>query len=617
MVKGAKSLVLLLMVLLVALPVSLAVTSVGHIKLLAVYQEGDGFKGSPADVQLEIKDGGGRVFMETIPLSKVDTQISTRFAKEMACKFAEVDCSRYDFFYTIKSPAGIVGGPSAGGAISALTVAMLLDLDIDQDAAMTGTINSGGLIGPVGSLKEKIEAANSSGIKKVLIPAVQEFLEDDNTTTIADYGAELDVEVVPVYTLREALQELTGKEFPEDEVEISVPDTYYDVMKDVSQKLCTRSDELLGNLNVFDLNGKKEIDFGQVEKQKDLQELAEKGKKAFDEGSYYSAASYCFGAGVKASTLLYEMENMTAEEASQEAERLAEDITDFDKKIESMDKNTLTDLQTYMIVKERVLEAKHDLVTGGNDSETFGYVKERLNSAVAWSGFFGTGGTEYNLDEKSLEGSCSEILADVDERFQYLNLFFPDLLNDLRDNLLTAHKHQESGDYALCIYLAGRTKAEANIIVTMLGVREEYISDLADQKMDAAKKAVTKQISKGIFPIIAYSYYEYATSLREDDPGSALLYSEYALELSDIDIYFEKKAEGIDWLLVQRKLKEYAPTATFIWGVVLGWLLCWVLFRERIRNKSYATYTSPAASAPKKTKKKSKARKTRTNIRLR
>lgn len=618
MVKGAKTLVSLLMFLLLALPFSLAVNSVGHIKLLAVYEEDGAFKGSPADVQLEIKDGSGRVFMETIPLSKVDTQISTRFAKEMACKFADIDCSRYDFFYTIKSPAGIVGGPSAGGAISALTVAMLLDLDIDQDAAMTGTINSGELIGPVGSLKEKIEAANSSGIKKVLIPAVQEFLEDDNTTTIADYGVELDVKVVPVYTLREALQELTGKDFPEDEVNISVPDTYYDTMKNVSERLCRRSDELLGNLDVFNLDGKKEIDFAQVEKQKELNELAEKGKEAFDEGSYYSAASYCFGAGVKASTLLYEMKNMTAEEESQEAERLAKDITDFDKKIESTDKNTLTDLQTYMIVKERVLEAKHDLVTGSNDSSTFGYVKERLNSAVAWSEFFGTGGTEYNLDEKSLEGSCSEILADVDERFQYLNLFFPDLLNDLRDNLLTAHKHQQSGDYALCIYLAGRTKAEANIIVTMLGVREEYISDLADQKMDAAKKAVTKQISKGIFPIIAYSYYEYATSLKDDDPKSALLYSEYALELSDIDIYFEKKEARIDWLLVHRKLKEYAPTATFIWGVVLGWLLCWVLFRERIMNKSYTTHTSPAAGAPKKPKKKkSKARKTRTNIRLR
>ncbi|MBW2997857.1 serine protease-like protein, partial [Candidatus Woesearchaeota archaeon] len=151
----------------------MAVTSTGHIKLLAVFQEDEVFKGSPADVELEIKDGTGRVFLETIPLSKVDTQISTRFAKEMACKFADVDCSRYDFFYTIKSPAGIVGGPSAGGAISALTVAMLKDLEVDQEAAFTGTINSGELIGPVGSLKEKLVAAKESGIKTVLIPAVQ------------------------------------------------------------------------------------------------------------------------------------------------------------------------------------------------------------------------------------------------------------------------------------------------------------------------------------------------------------------------------------------------------------------------------------------------------------
>ena len=310
------------------------------------------------------------------------------------------------------------------------------------------------------------------------------------------------------------------------------------------------------------------------------------------------------------------MKNLTEEERAAEAEELKSRIDDFDALTEEREKLTITDLQTYMIVKERILEARQYLFTGNNDSASFGYVNERLNSAVAWSRFFGKEGEVYNLDEESLEESCSEILADVEERFQYLNLFFPGLLNDLKNNLLTAHKHYETKEYALCIYLASRTKAEANIMVTMLGVKEDFVDELIEQKIKAAKRAVTKQIDKGIFPIIAYSYYEYATSLQEEEVYSALLYSEYALELSDIDIYFEKKAQGRDWSGIKPKLKQYAPTATFIWGLILGLLLCWLILRERRKGKKAPKPAEKVRKVKRKPVRRKKGR-TRTSLRLR
>ncbi|MBU2561873.1 MAG: hypothetical protein KKD17_06250, partial [Nanoarchaeota archaeon] len=475
--KRVNTLILALFVLSLAIPFSAAITNTGHIKLLAVYQEDGTFTGSPADVQLEIKPGSGRVFLETIPLSKVDTQISTRFAKEVACKYADVDCNGYDFFYTIKSPAGIVGGPSAGGAISALTVAMLKDLPVDQDTAMTGTINSGELIGPVGSLRAKISAAKDAGIKTVLIPAVQATQKEDNTTDSIEYGKELGVEVVAVATLSDALTQLTGKEFTYEDKEINVPESYLKLMEDVAEDLCSRSEGLLGEVDVFDVKGKEEINLEWVNLQKEAQNMTEKGRRAQEKGNTYSAASYCFGANVKAHTLIYKVLDLTEEDTAEESAALQRKIDDFDKLTERRKKETITDLQTYMIVKERILEARQYLSTG-NDSSPFGYVDERLNSAVVWSVFFGNEGEEYNLDEESLKGSCEEILAEVDERFQYLNLFFPGLLNDLRNNLLMAHKHYETGEHALCIYLASRTKAEANIMVTMLGVKEEVVDEV-------------------------------------------------------------------------------------------------------------------------------------------
>jgi predicted S18 family serine protease len=607
MIKGVTTALIAILMLAACMPAALAVASTGHIKLLAVYQEGDNFKGSPADVQLEIKKGSGRVFLETIPLSKVDTQISTRFAKEMACKFADMDCSGYDFFYTIKSPAGIVGGPSAGGAISALTVAMLKDLEVDQESAMTGTINSGELIGPVGSLKEKISAAKEAGIKKVIVPAVQEEQNEDNTS-IEEYASEIGVQIVGASTLGDAVSELTGKEFAQEDRDITVPESYRDVMMNVAQGLCERSDTLISEFDVFDLKDKKEIVFEWVKLQEEVQNLTEKGDAAFERGDYYSAASYCFGANVKARTLIYSIKKMTDEERLAEAEMLKQEIDTFDKATEKRDKETITDLQTYMIVKERVLEAKQELTTGGNDSASFGYVNERLNSAVAWSEFFGKGGERYNLDEESLKKSCQEIVGEVDERFQYLNLFFPGLLNDLRNNLLMAHKNYEDGEYALCIYLASRTRAEANILVTMMGVKDEVVDGVLDLKVKAAKNAVSKQIDKGTFPIIAYSYYEYSTSLQEENNYAALLYAEYALELSDLDIYFEKKTKGFGTALTRETLKEYLPTVIFIWGLLLGYLLCWIIIRERRKTGTSTAKNNRKPFFPKK--------RTKTRIRL-
>ena len=53
----------------------------GHMRLLAVSETENGQEGGIADLFLEIEEGSGRVFLETFPLTRLDTQISTRFAK--------------------------------------------------------------------------------------------------------------------------------------------------------------------------------------------------------------------------------------------------------------------------------------------------------------------------------------------------------------------------------------------------------------------------------------------------------------------------------------------------------------------------------------------------------
>jgi len=88
--------------------------------------------------------------------------------------------------------------------------------------------------------------------------------------------------------------------------------------------------------------------------------------------------------------------------------------------------------------------------------------------------------------------------------------------------------------------------------------------EVIDLKLDVARQTLIKNQRKNIFPIIAYSYYEYAKSLQNYDKPSALLFAEYALELSNLDIYFTEKK-----MPVIKKVKS-PPKELFIFLIMLG-----------------------------------------------
>src|SRR3989338_8440804 len=107
---------------------------IGHITLLAVSEATQ--IGSTADLYLRVQDGSGGVYIDTFPLTKLDTQLSTRFAQQIACDFVEEECTDKDFFYTIRSDATIIGCPSAGAALTTLTIAMIDDLKVNESVAI-------------------------------------------------------------------------------------------------------------------------------------------------------------------------------------------------------------------------------------------------------------------------------------------------------------------------------------------------------------------------------------------------------------------------------------------------------------------------------------------------
>ncbi len=275
----------LFLIILIILTTTVAAQGPYHLKLLAVQETDEGFKGSDADLFLELKEGSGRVFLDTFPLTKMDTQISTRFAKEIACNHFELNCQDYDFIYTIKSGANIIGGPSAGAAIATLTTIAVLDLDYNKKVSITGTINSGGLIGPVGGVKEKLEAAKDSKLTKVLIAQGNNL--GKNETDLVEYGKNnLSLDVIETLDLDEVLFHFTGKDLNHKERNFSINEDYSKIMKDLQTLLCKRT-ELIEEQ--FDKEGLP------LNISKNIIKIKGKSKNASINNDHYSAASYCFG----------------------------------------------------------------------------------------------------------------------------------------------------------------------------------------------------------------------------------------------------------------------------------------------------------------------------------
>jgi uncharacterized protein len=280
---------LLFIIALLMLPQAVVAVE-GHTTLLATEQPV--MRGVSADLYLRIEPGTGSVFMETVPLTKVDTQISTRYAKEIACRYLNTNCDAYDFYYTIRAGTGIIGGPSAGAAMAALTVSLLEGASLNKSVAITGTINSGNVIGSVGGLPEKLEAASDAGIKKVLIPkGGRSATVNNQSIDLYQYGEALGVEVVEVFTLAEVMKEFTGNTFIIDSSPVSIDPQYSKIMESLAAQLCERTNSLSGTITA----------------QYDVQEIAanltRQGTDAWNAGQYYSAASFCFSANVRYSFL--------------------------------------------------------------------------------------------------------------------------------------------------------------------------------------------------------------------------------------------------------------------------------------------------------------------------
>jgi uncharacterized protein len=203
-------------VLLIAKPSS------AKLLLPAIDNEGNGVA---VDLLVETKPGNQRILTNIDKLLFwVDTQFSIQTAKEVAEKLTDTDTEDIDIIYSLDTDtATLIGGPSAGAALTIATIAVFQNKTLDESVMITGTIEPDGTIGPVGGIFQKATAAKEIGATKFLVPLgegteirykpVEEctetvnfvYCETNYQRTEVDISESVGLDVIEVSTIEEAM----------------------------------------------------------------------------------------------------------------------------------------------------------------------------------------------------------------------------------------------------------------------------------------------------------------------------------------------------------------------------------------------------------------------------
>lgn len=140
---------------------------IGIVRGLAWTQVG----GDTLEIEVNIMPGEGNLIL-TGQLGDV-MQESARIALSYVRSIVKKEASyfkEHDIHLHVPEGAVPKDGPSAGVTMSTALYSAIEEIPVDAKVAMTGEVTLRGKVLPIGGLKEKLLAAKSAGIKKVLVP---------------------------------------------------------------------------------------------------------------------------------------------------------------------------------------------------------------------------------------------------------------------------------------------------------------------------------------------------------------------------------------------------------------------------------------------------------------
>ncbi len=553
----------------------------------AVATTDSGYVGVISTVSVTIQNNGsGRVFVDTLPLTQVDMQGSARLAVKVASTLVQndetckVDPNNFDYFFVVRTSAPVIGGPSAGGIMTVATVSLLENWNIDNKTVMTGMINPDGSIGPIGGITHKIDAANSVGAERFLVPSGQmtytEMVAETETQgiwkrtvtkpvtrNVAEYAMDnYGMEVNEIEDINDALEYFTGHRFDIYGSNESISTVDYNTsMKPLAEMLLDESSNSLNKVkeefeetNIPNYPPERYRDY--IEEEIDNAEKTLEGaNKWYDENLYYTSTSKSFQSLIHSRFVNYTLKYYKKEGNKTWIEGLISDIENLhentSKNAKNAEINGYITLQSVGAAQRRVSEAGTYLKSSKNSYENNGFfsfsdvmdflynmafIAERCNSVQWWLDI----GTKFNdtgtLTNETVENLALEYIEEARQSTVYSNVIIGEISSSYSDSLSylseastlleTAQDDVDKGYTSAALFEALEALVKANLAIEIIGTDAESKLDLAS---DSANNNIENSRKKGIEPVLAVSYYEYAESLRnETSYDSALMYYKYS-----------------------------------------------------------------------------------------
>lgn len=124
-------------------------------------------------IALNITSGNGRIYISGPSSVGNSTLISADTAVRYATSLLGLKTSNYDYHFIIMDNNSSISGPSAGLAMTLLTINNLEHRSLYSNFTVTGTIAPNGSVGEIGGIYDKVEAAKAHGMRYVVVPYAQ------------------------------------------------------------------------------------------------------------------------------------------------------------------------------------------------------------------------------------------------------------------------------------------------------------------------------------------------------------------------------------------------------------------------------------------------------------
>ncbi len=543
----------------------------------AVAQTDNGYVGVISTITVTIQDNGnGRVFVDTLPLTQIDMQGSARLAVKVASVLVKndnttsIDPSQYDYFFVVRTSSPVIGGPSAGAVMTVAAIALLENWSIDNSTVMTGMIDPDGSVGPIGGIPYKIDAANSVGARRFLIPKGQmTYTETVTDTTVSNGRTQIvtypvtrnvseyamtnyGIEVAEVEDVNDALLYMTGHVFftPQADGQIST-EQYRESMEPIASMLLTRSRASYQNAtSVFDNSSipnyypfyyKNQITDIYNEAKTNLQQ----SENWFDQELFYTSTSKSFQSLISSRFVSYACGYFNSTDEKQYVQSLLTEATDLHGNRSNDAKNAeivgMISLQCVGAAQTRVFEAQTYLddaqsSISKNDYLTalykIAFAVERSESVGWWLRI----GLQFNdtndINASSLSTLTEEYIDDAQQAITYSGVILDEVgqssqyLTDAETFLSSARSEQTAGYPAAALFKSLEALVNANLALELV---DSSTKDRIDRARERASISIGASRARGIEPVLAVSYYEYAQSLaNESSFDSAIVYYKYS-----------------------------------------------------------------------------------------